>query len=116
MNDKIEGGREGEHEPQTFNKLVRVGIPEIIEKNSDKSFTHIADDKEYKESLMQKVQEEVDEFLKDPNKEEIADILEVLYAICDFEGTSKEEIESIRKGKADKRGGFKKRIIIDRTE
>ncbi len=105
-----------QYQPQKYGKLVRDKIPEIIKENGDVPITHIADDKEYKELLIKKVQEEVDEFLKDPSKEEIADILEVLYAICDLEGTSKEEIELIRKEKAEKRGGFKNRIILDRTE
>jgi len=102
--------------PAKYNKLVRDRIPEIIKENGDVAITHIADDKEYKESLIKKLKEEIDEFLKDPNKEEIADILEVLYAVCDLQGVSKEEAESIRRKKAEKRGGFKKRIILDRTE
>lgn len=102
--------------PAKYNKLVRDRIPEIIKENGDVAITHIADDKEYKKSLIKKLKEEVDEFLKDPNKEEIADILEVLYAVCDLQGVSKEEVESIRRKKAEKRGGFKKRIILDRTE
>jgi len=102
--------------PAKYNKLVRDRIPEIIKENGDVAITHIADDKEYKKSLIKKLKEEIDEFLKDPNKEEIADILEVLYAVCDLQGVSKEEVESIRRKKAEKRGGFKKRIILDKTE
>ena len=58
----------------------------------------------------------MDEFLDDNNKEELADILEVLYAICDFKNFKFEEIEIIRKEKTDKRGQFKNKIILDRVK
>jgi predicted house-cleaning noncanonical NTP pyrophosphatase (MazG superfamily) len=63
--------------------------------------------------LKQKLKEEVEEFLKTPNKEELADILEVIYAICDFKKIEKKELEKLRKKKIKERGGFKKRIILD---
>jgi len=68
--------------------------------------------------LEEKLEEEVNEFLSadENNKvEEIADMLEVLYAICDARGVSKEKIEEIRTQKAKERGGFEKRIILEET-
>ncbi len=97
-------------------KLVRDRIPEIIRQKGDVPITHIADDKEYRERLKEKLKEEVDEFLKKNSKEELADILEVVYAIRDFMGVDKEELESLRKKKAEERGGFKDRIILDETK
>jgi len=98
-------------------KLVRDKIPEIIKEAGQKPVTHIADDKEYWDKLKLKFQEEVEEVLEDgPDdevKEELADVLEVMRAICSFKKTNMKEIESIRKKKADKRGGFKKKIILD---
>jgi len=96
-----------------YNKLVRDNIPEIIKKDNKTPITHIADDKEYWSKLKDKLEEEVDEFLKESTEEELADILEVIYAICDYKKIDKEELEKIRKKKSEKRGSFKKKIILD---
>jgi len=96
-----------------YNKLVRDKIPEIIKGKGAVPITHIASDKEYQQKLKAKLQEEVDEFLKDSNKEELADILEVVYALCDLYKIDKDELEKLRKEKAKKRGAFKNKIILD---
>lgn len=98
-----------------YNKLVRDRIPEIIKNSGSTPITHIADDEEYWEKLKEKFKEEVNEFLKSPTKEELADVLEIIYAICDFKNISRQELEIIRKKKAKKRGSFRKKIILDET-
>jgi len=99
-----------------YNKLVRDKIPEIIKKNGDTPITHIAPNEEYEKKLKKKLQEEVNEFLEDTNKEELADILEVIYALSDFYKIDKNELEQTRKEKAEKRGKFKNKIILDETK
>lgn len=99
-----------------YNKLVRDKIPEIIEQNKKSHITHIANDEEYWEKLKEKLKEEVDEFLKSSTEEELSDILEVIYAICDFKGISKHVLELLRQRKSKKKGGFKKRIILDEVK
>jgi len=99
-----------------YNKLVRDKIPSIINNKGIFSITHIADDEEYWRKLKEKLQEEVDEFLKDENEEELADILEVIYAICDFKNINKEELELLRAKKYDEKGGFENKIILDETK
>jgi len=99
-----------------YDKLVRDKIPEIIKKSGNVSTTHIADNEEYWNKLKKKLKEEVDEFMEENNKEELADILEVIYAICDFKGIDRDDIEKTRKEKAEKRGGFKDKIILDETK
>ena len=99
-----------------YNKLVRDKIPEIIKGKGETPITHIADDEEYKIKLKEKLIEEIEEFLKESNAEELADILEVIYAIRDNMGVSTEELEKIRVEKAEKRGGFNKKIILDETK
>ncbi len=95
------------------NKLVRDKIPEIIKKENKIPVTHIANDEEFWEKLKEKLQEEVSEFLKDQNEEELADILEVIDNICYFKNIDKRELETLRKKKAKERGKFKKRIILE---
>ena len=99
-----------------YNKLVRDKIPEIIKNKGVIPITHIADDEEYWQKLKEKLQEEVNEFLEDGNEEELADILEVIYAICDFRNFDKEKLELLRKKKAKERGAFKNRLILDETK
>ncbi len=98
------------------NKLVRDRMPEIIRSKGAVPITHIASAEEYREKLESKLQEEVDEFMRDQNAEELADILEVVYALCDLHGIDKEQLEQLRKDKAEERGAFKDRIILDETQ
>ncbi|MBU2564608.1 nucleoside triphosphate pyrophosphohydrolase [Patescibacteria group bacterium] len=99
-----------------YNKLVRDKIPEIIKKNNDILIIHIANDKEYYNKLKEKLKEEVNEFLKESNEDELADVLEIIYAIRDYMKISEQKLEEIRKNKSEKRGAFKKRIILDETK
>ena len=49
------------------------------------------------------------------NIEEMADVLEVIHAICDIKGIDKNQIESVRLKKAEDRGAFKQQIILEET-
>jgi len=93
-------------------KLIRDKIPGIIEQDNCIPSYYAASDVEYKEELRKKLLEEVDEFLEDENPEELADILEVVYALCDLQNISKEELESLRSKKATERGSFHKKLIL----
>jgi predicted house-cleaning noncanonical NTP pyrophosphatase (MazG superfamily) len=99
-----------------YNKLVRDNIPEIISRDGEKPIIHIAKKQEYEEALARKLQEEVAEFLEDPSVNEVADVLEVMRAICALKGIDLSNLEDVRQKKAEQRGGFTKRIILDRTE
>jgi len=99
-----------------FNKLVRDKIPDIISDKGEKAITHIADDEEYEDALRAKFHEEVEEFLENISVEEVADVLEVVHAICKFKGVDLNDLEEIRRKKAEERGGFNERIILERTE
>ena len=90
-----------------YNKLVRDKIPEILKQNGTVPVTHVASDDEYWQKLKEKLQEEFDEFMKDSNEEELADILEVIYALCAFKKIGKEKLELLRKEKTETRGGYK---------
>ena len=96
-----------------YNKLVRDKIPQYIIKKGAKPIYHIADKKEYWKKLKQKLSEEVKEFQKDESMEELADVLEVIDAIIKYKGFNKIELSRIKKNKAEERGKFKDRIILD---
>ncbi len=98
-----------------YQKLIRDKIPEII-KASGKSYdVRTADKEEYNELLKKKLQEEVQEYLEDDNLEELADIMEVLYAIASSLGYKEEDLDNKRKGKREERGGFEKGLVLERT-
>ena len=99
-----------------YNKLVRDKIPNIIKENKKNPIIHIADDREYWKKLKEKLSEELDEFLKESNEEEISDILEVIDAICKFKKFDKKKIDEIKKQKAEKRGRFDNKIILDEVK
>lgn len=98
-----------------YNKLVRDKIPEYIKKKGGAPITHIAGDEEYWEKLKEKLQEEVNEFVEDNTVEEIADILEVINAICQYRGFDKKNLEETKEKKAEDRGKFKNRIILEES-
>lgn len=99
-----------------MNKLVRDRIPEIMRMQGKNPIVRVVVSEEYGRYLYKKLQEEVDEFITDETPEEIADILEVLNAICFWKGFSLEEVERIRKEKADLKGGFEKRFVIEEIQ
>jgi len=96
-----------------YNKLVRDKIPEHIKSEGRLPITHIANNKEYGKKLKEKLQEEIKEFFKNETIEEMADIQEVINAICCYKRFNKKKLESIRKKKAKDRGAFKKKIILE---
>jgi predicted house-cleaning noncanonical NTP pyrophosphatase (MazG superfamily) len=98
------------------NKLVRDLIPQIIINNGQKPTTHVLDKDRYKEELDIKLREELDEYIKDDNCEELVDLLEVIYAIAQFKGLSKDELEQLRLKKARERGSFDEKIFLEAIE
>ena len=98
-----------------YNKLIRDKIPEIMEGKGVSSEHHIADDVEFEQKLHAKLLEEVEEFLEDESIEEMADIMEVIYAIAELHNFDLKDVEKIRIKKKEERGGFEKKIILDST-
>ena len=94
-----------------YEKLVRDLIPDLIAAQGEKPNIRILDDAEYWYCLSRKLDEEVQEFHKDNNLEELADILEVVYALAEING-GREELERIYAQKHEERGGFAKRIYL----
>ena len=98
-----------------YNKLVRDRIPEIIEASGAECEIKILSDEEYLKMIDAKLDEELAEYHEDRNIEELADMLEVIYAAAVARGYSLEELEAVRAEKAKKRGGFEKKILLLQT-
>ena len=99
-----------------YNKLVRDRIPEIIEASGKICKTEILSDDEYLKMIDAKLDEELAEYHKDQNIEELADLMEVIYAAAIARGYTLEQLEQIRAEKAEKRGGFRKKILLLEVE
>ena len=97
---------------KTYNKLVRDRIPEIIEASDKTCVTEILSDEDYLRMVDAKLDEELAEYHKDQNIEELADLMEVIYAAAIARGYTLEELEQVRAEKAEKRGGFAKKILL----
>ncbi|MBQ7983401.1 MAG: nucleoside triphosphate pyrophosphohydrolase [Clostridia bacterium] len=97
---------------KVYNKLVRDRIPEIIEASGQRCITEILDDEAYLEMLDKKLDEELAEYHRDGSIEELADLLEVIYAAAAAQGCSAEQLDAVRREKAERRGGFGKRVFL----
>ena len=99
-----------------YNKLVRDKIPEIIEADGKKPCCRVLEKEELLPLLRKKLSEEVNEYLKSGEIEELADIAEVLHALSAQSGASWETVEQIRLKKASERGSFEKGILLESVE
>ena len=99
-----------------FNKLVRDKIPQIIEAQGEKANIRILNDAEYTQCLEKKLDEEVAEFHQDKNAQELADILEVVFALAADLGISREMLMEVYHQKHEQRGGFRKKIFLEGVE
>ncbi len=100
---------------KVYNKLVRDKIPEIINSTGASCTTRILSNEEYLQMLNAKLCEEVQEYQTDLNIEELADIMEVVYALTQAHGYTIERLEKTRAEKAEKRGAFKEKIFLIKT-
>lgn len=100
-----------------YNKLVRDNIPSIIEKNGEIPICKVLSSEEYWEALINKDTEELIEvkeaISKEEVKKELADKLEIIKAMAEYNGLSFEDIIKEAKDKAEKNGAFKNRIFLE---
>ena len=99
-----------------YDKLVRDKIPEIISAQGKKCCTVVMDNEAYLKMVDKKLGEELEEYYKDGSIEELADLLEVLYAAAAARGYTLDELERVRKEKLLKRGGFEKKLLLKEVE
>jgi predicted house-cleaning noncanonical NTP pyrophosphatase (MazG superfamily) len=95
-----------------YDKLIRDRIPEIIEKHGNKAIVEVLDEQDFAKYLKLKLAEEMQEYLDSGSVEELADLVEVVYALLDCAGVSHAEFEAIRKAKVEERGSFTKKLLL----
>lgn len=95
-----------------YHKLVRDRIPEIIEASGKSCVTETLSEEEYLRMVDAKLDEELVEYHNEPNLEELADLMEVIYAAAAARGYTPEQLEQARAEKAAERGKFENRILL----
>lgn len=95
-----------------YNKLVRDKIPEIIGKDNKQAKVEKVKGERLIELLNERLEEKVNEYKESGNIEELADLVEVVYALLEHQGISIEDFEHIRKEKVEKRGALKDGILL----
>jgi predicted house-cleaning noncanonical NTP pyrophosphatase (MazG superfamily) len=100
--------------------LVRDKMPQRLRKLGGYVGVHYLDPKDLRHHLKLKLKEEVDEVLAATTpkdiKEEIADVLEVLYSLAKTYDFQIDHLEKKRIQKYNERGGFKKGIFAEFVE
>ncbi|MFS0574104.1 nucleoside triphosphate pyrophosphohydrolase [Sporosarcina sp. 179-K 3D1 HS] len=104
----------------TYQKLVHDRIPEIIQ-TAGKSFnSRILSEAEFIDEVNKKMHEELAEYehanSAEEAIEELADLLELIHAAITHYGVSFDELDTVRKDKVHKRGGFEQRIFLEDVE
>lgn len=94
-----------------YDKLVRDKIPEILSEAGLKATFRVLNVEEYKEYLEKKLDEEVAEFHKSKDVEELADIAEVVMALAFTLGVETKLLD-IKTEKYQRSGAFKNRICL----
>ena len=85
---------------------------QIIEQSGKQAVIEKFSGKEYLDSLNAKLGEELQEYLDSQSIEELADLVEVVYAILDDKNISLQEFELIREQKVQERGAFKEKLLL----
>ena len=98
-----------------YNKLVRDKIPQYIKSRGGDCKIHFANEAEYWNKLKEKLAEEMAEFKESESIDELVDILEVIDAVIEFKKFDWQEISDLKKKKADIKGHFKERIILEES-
>ena len=101
---------------KNYNKLVRDRIPEIIKDAGKTPITKILPEEEMETHLIQKLEEEIQEFKESRDFEELVDLLEVIEALANLRGEEMYTLERIKADKKEERGGFEERILLEIVE
>ena len=103
-----------------YDKLVRDKIPDIITSNGETPIYRILDDEEYWLYLLKKDSEELNEVKEatsiNERKKELADKLEIIRAMAEFNGFSLDDIILEANNKKAKNGGFQKRLLLIKVD
>lgn len=98
-------------------KLIRDRIPHqwVAQAGPEPVFRQ-ANEAEFGRLLRAKLYEEVGEYLAEADPGELADILEVVYALADAHQLNPTDLEELRSTKRTARGGYHDRMVLQRND
>jgi predicted house-cleaning noncanonical NTP pyrophosphatase (MazG superfamily) len=103
-----------------YNKLIRDRILEIIKEAGKRPYWRFLNKKEYLKEIKKKILEESEELIEAKRKKdivnEIVDIQELIDVLISELKLKKSQIQKQQKIKNRKRGGFKKKLFLIKTE
>ena len=103
-----------------INKLIRDRMPDIMTAQGCTVVQREMGTEEYIQRLKEKLLEEGREVLEartvDEHLEELADVLEVLRALCDAKQIAMGEVQARRMNKRAAKGGFEQRVFGEYVE
>jgi len=95
---------------ESYDKLVRDKIPEILDEKGVPYERRTASPEEYRTELIKKLGEETREFSEAGDIGELADVVEVVEALKKLPEYI--NLEEVRRKKREERGAFDQRIIL----
>ena len=95
---------------EKYTKLVRDNIPEVLSRENIPHEVKNVSPEEYRRALIDKLQEETQEFFEDPTVEELADVEEVLIHLKSL--PEYKNIDDVREKKKAEKGGFGKGFVV----
>jgi predicted house-cleaning noncanonical NTP pyrophosphatase (MazG superfamily) len=101
---------------KVYNKLVRDKIPDIIRRSGKRCSFHTATEEEYLIRLKDKLFEELQELYEEPSIEELADVLEVVYALGRRLNLNVVDSYGAMTKKGISKGKFRDKIILEMVE
>lgn len=101
--DLVQGGNMGKMIRDKYDTIIEAERLRIVDNPSERFIYHSEKIKEELRELADTAYNDVEEF---------ADVIETLYAMAEFQGLSKDEIEIARLRKLEEKGGFKKCLVL----
>jgi len=98
---------------ETYDKLVRDRIPDVIRENGNVPETERVSGEEYRERLWEKLDEELAEFRAEPSADELGDVSAVLDALREVENIEESAVREARERKAAERGEFADGVVLE---
>ena len=99
-----------------YKKAVRDKIPTILKKSGKNYNVKKLTDSKFLKEMEKKLEEELDEYKKSKNIEELADILEVIFRISELKGVGHDKLNTIRHEKTEKNGKFDDNLFLIDSE